>query len=78
MAPGDGDGDVLDAGEGACGLEPADLFEDAAARLQISNLVLQQTCEALSARGYIEPDIHIVRGPEPVNRFETLTGVHLL
>ena len=37
-------------------------FEDAAARLQISNLVLQQTCEALSARGYIEPDNHIVRG----------------
>jgi hypothetical protein len=37
-------------------------FEDAAARLQISNLVLQQTCEALSARGYIEADNHIVRG----------------
>src|SRR3989338_8277760 len=32
VALGDGDGDVLDAGDGARGLEPADLFEDAAAR----------------------------------------------
>jgi hypothetical protein len=28
----------------------------------VSNLILQQTCEALSVRGYIEPNNHIVRG----------------
>jgi hypothetical protein len=28
----------------------------------VSNLVLQQTYEALSVRGYIEPNNHIVRG----------------
>lgn len=37
-------------------------FEDAASRLMTSNLLLQKACEALSLRGYIEPNNHIVRG----------------
>ena len=37
-------------------------FEDAASRLMASNLMLQKACEALSIRGYIETNNHIVRG----------------
>jgi hypothetical protein len=37
-------------------------FDEVASRLMVSNLILQQTCEALSVRGYIEPNNHIVRG----------------
>lgn len=37
-------------------------FEDAAAHLGVQRLVLQQICEGLTQRGYIEPENHIVRG----------------
>jgi hypothetical protein len=37
-------------------------FEDAASHLGVQRLVLQQICESLSERGYVEPYNHIVRG----------------